>query len=414
MKISSNNSDNLIKAQKSGYTLEQCFYVSPEIFDLDVEKIISKQWLLVDHVSRIPNIGDYFIFRVVDDEIIIIRGKDNEIYAHFNTCRHRGSKICTESQGNRRVLVCPYHAWSYELNGTLLGAKSMSDTFDKSQNNLHPCHLHVYEGLIFVNLSTSEPFDFVSEYQALQPHMDLHQLSDAKVVSREQWQLKCNWKLVVENFYECYHCLPSHPELSSVHSKAKYRAFGSGPSSAMPEAMAEFLPEYTDWMKNASALNYLPEMVDEDNNSISLKSASRLPINWTAGYVSETKNGKPASKLMGKFETYDGGSTAVSFNPLSTVLMPNDYAMIFRFTPISSEITDVEIIWMVDKNAEEGKDYGEENLRWLWYTTTQQDGEITEWNQAGVKSSRYQPQQYSEQEAALVSINKWYLNQLTS
>ena len=97
-----NNSElkTLIKKQKTNYSLDQEFYVSQHIFDLDIKNIFSKQWVFVGHISRIPNYGDYFLFNIGKESIIIIRDKDNAVHAHYNVCRHRGSQICLENKGN--------------------------------------------------------------------------------------------------------------------------------------------------------------------------------------------------------------------------------------------------------------------------------------------------------------------------
>ncbi len=404
-----NQISDLVERQVPGHSLEQMFYTDPDIFEHDMHRVVFNQWLLIDHESRIANRGDFFIVDVAGDEIIIVRENDDKINGFYNTCRHRGSKVCLNKEGNKKSFVCPYHAWCYNLDGSLRGAQLMGADFDKSTHGLHECHLNIYEGLIFICLADGSPPNFDEQVNRMQPFMDLHDLANAKVAHRYSWRLQCNWKLVIENFIECYHCLPSHPELSSVHSKAKYKAFGSGAASAMPEAMAEFEPELQAWRKQASSLGYTIDMWGDDENSGSLQGAQRLPINFAEGTLSETRDGKLASTLMGKFSACDGGTTAVSFNPLSTLLMPNDYAMIFRFTPISAEVCDVEIVWLVDKEAQEGIDYNKENLSWLWYQTTVQDGEITENNQAGVRSRRYKPGPYSQHEASNNTFLKWYL-----
>lgn len=401
--------DNLIARQRHGYSLEQPFYTDEAIFQRDMQRVVHKQWLLFDHVSRIPNPGDYFVATIAGDEVIVCRDREGGVRAFFNTCRHRGSKVCLNKEGNTRAFVCPYHAWIFNLDGSLRIARLMDDDFDKSAHGLHPCHVHVYEGLIFLCLSEDTPPDFETEFSRMQPCMDMHDLSRAKVAHRHVWTLACNWKLVLENFFECYHCLPSHPELSSMHSKAKYLAYGAGPTSAMPEAVTAFQPEFEEWLARCEALGHPTENWGDDDGTLSLQSAGRLPINIEVGALSETKDGKLASTLMGEFKESDGGTTAVSFNPFSTLLMPNDYAMIFRFTPISAQVTDVEVVWMVDQDAEEGKDYDKDKLIWLWYETTVQDGDITENNHAGVLSSRYQPGPYSKQEEAIKTLGKWYL-----
>ena len=119
-----NNVDlkNLIKNQKPNYTLDQAFYVDDYIFELDIKNIFSKQWVFVGHVSRIPNYGDYFLFNIGKESIIIIRDNNNKIHAHYNVCRHRGSQICLENEGNKKILTCPYHAWSYNLDGSIKSA----------------------------------------------------------------------------------------------------------------------------------------------------------------------------------------------------------------------------------------------------------------------------------------------------
>ena len=139
-----NNSElkTLIKKQKTNYSLDQEFYVSQHIFDLDVKNIFSKQWVFVGHISRIPNYGDYFLFNIGKESIIIIRDKDNAVHAHYNVCRHRGSQICLENEGNSKVLICPYHAWTYNIDGSLKGARLMDKDFNKNDWHLHNCLLY--------------------------------------------------------------------------------------------------------------------------------------------------------------------------------------------------------------------------------------------------------------------------------
>ena len=408
--LSKKTIDEMISRQKPEHSLEQEFYTDSGIFQRDMQKIVTERWLLIDHVTRIPQTGDYFVITIGQDEIIIIRESEEKINGFFNTCRHRGSRICLQAEGSVRSLVCPYHAWSYKLDGSLKSARSMHEGFRTDLHGLHKCHINIYEGLIFICLSEAlVPPNFTQQYQHMQPFMDLHELENAKIAHRYTWHLKCNWKLVVENFFECYHCVPSHPELSSIHSRAKYKVFGISSDSKMTDAVADYETEYNEWRKQTESLGYAIEINAPNNSNMIRSSCGRQPINFNAGVQSETKDGKFASTLMGKFTEGDGATTGVSFNPFGTLLMPNDYAMIIRFTPISAEKTDVEIVWMVDRDAVEGIDYDKENLIWLWLETTEQDGTITENNHAGVLSSRYTPGPYSMQEDALTSLGKWYL-----
>ena len=131
-----NNSElkTLIRSQKPNHTLDQKFYTDDDIFELDLKNIFSKQWVFVGHISRIPNHGDYFLFNIGKESIIIIRDNNNSVHAHYNVCRHRGSQICLENEGNSKVLICPYHAWTYNLDGSLKGARLMGKGFNKKDD----------------------------------------------------------------------------------------------------------------------------------------------------------------------------------------------------------------------------------------------------------------------------------------
>ena len=211
-----NQIKSLIKSQKSNYSLDQQFYVDEIIFKLDLENFFFKQWIFVGHVSRIPTIGDYFLLNVGNESIIIIRDSNNNIHAHYNVCRHRGSQICLKDEGNKKLLVCPYHAWTYNIDGTLKSARLMNSDFNERDWNLHGCNIKVYQGLIFINFS-KEPVSFDEFIEPNKPFIELHGLKDAKIAYRKIYPTYGNWKLTLDNFHECYHCQPSHPEYCSVH-----------------------------------------------------------------------------------------------------------------------------------------------------------------------------------------------------
>jgi phenylpropionate dioxygenase-like ring-hydroxylating dioxygenase large terminal subunit len=404
--------DTMIANYQDGYSLEQGFYISPEIFDRDIDRLISQRWLLVDHVSRIPNKGDYFLFDVGNDSIIIIRETDEKVNAFFNVCRHRGSRICLEHQGNKGLLTCPYHAWTYDLNGELRPPRLMPDNFDRSQFGLNPCHVRVFHGFIFVCLSEGSPPDFDQEYSEFGEMLDFHGFSNAKIAVKKDYPNACNWKLVVENFIECYHCAPSHAAYCSVHPEDQLLALGAGPGSGPPEAVEKYQAQWDEWTARTEALGHPIPFVDRDENSLDMAQLSRLPIN-DRNFDSETKDGKPASKLlMGKFKQCDQGETAFVFNSIGYVLASNDFALMVRFTPRDTIHTDVQLSWLVHEDAKEGVDYNPENLIWVWDVTIVEDKKITEDNNAGVLSSRYKPGPYSTQESRVGSFVKWYLNSI--
>lgn len=144
---------DLIKDYKPGYSLEQNFYKNPELYERELEKIFFQNWFLAGHTSQIPNPGDYFLVEFANESIILCRNKEGKIKALLNVCRHRGSRVCLEKKGNAKNFTCPYHAWSYDLNGNLIAARIMADDFEKSENGLHKVHVELVGGLIFISLA---------------------------------------------------------------------------------------------------------------------------------------------------------------------------------------------------------------------------------------------------------------------
>ena len=124
----------LVATQQPGYSLAQAFYTDLDLYQAEIKNIFLKHWLFAGHVSQIPNAGDYFTFEFDTESVIVLRSAVGEVKAHLNVCRHRGSKICVEPSGSKKSLTCPYHAWSYNLDGQLISARNMPDDFEPSQN----------------------------------------------------------------------------------------------------------------------------------------------------------------------------------------------------------------------------------------------------------------------------------------
>ena len=397
---------DLLNAQVTGHALQQAFYCDPAVFSVDREKILDRLWHLAGHASRIPDSGDYFLFRVCGEEIIIVRGRDGAIHAHYNVCRHRGSRVCKEDEGRKSALVCPYHAWTYNLDGSLRTARLMPDDFPLEEYGLHTCRIKVLDGAIFVSLA-GEPAGLDDMLGDCRKYLSFHGIENAKIARRLELPTRANWKLVVENFIECYHCIPAHPEYCSVHSELKLLAAGAGVGSGPEAACLDYAVELNAWKKQVEALGHPCLEVAFDHGAGMI----RMPIK--EGFLTESQDGRPVSTLMGKFREYDGGVTYVAFNYLNYLLASNDHAVILRFTPISELVTDVEAIWLVDGDAREGVDYVPERVSWVWDVTLKQDAVITENNQAGILSSHYRPGPYSEQEMMNREFTRWYLDKLS-
>ncbi len=142
------NIARLLDGDRPGHTLPQQLYVGQEAFDFDTQVLLKSVWLYACTVAHVKKPGDYFVFELADNSIIIVRGRDNEVRAFHNSCRHRGARICEAQAGSASRLMCPYHIWTYGLDGKLLAARNMPDGFDKADHGLIPVALENIGGLL--------------------------------------------------------------------------------------------------------------------------------------------------------------------------------------------------------------------------------------------------------------------------
>jgi len=229
-------------------------YTSAAIFEREKEKIFKKDWLAVARVEEIENAGDYMTFDIVGEPIIVARNNDGEINAFYNVCVHRGTEVAA-GNGNRKIFSCPYHAWTYDLSGRLVGAAYMDDVnnFDFDNCRLQPVRSGVWQGWIFVNFDPgAEPLErFVAEYAS---EFGAYQQDKFRLNRRVEKTLDCNWKLVHENFVDIYHFLTLHPDTLSDWQgpeKYDYRAHRHG-------GYATFYENQTSWIKPLQELGLMP------------------------------------------------------------------------------------------------------------------------------------------------------------
>ncbi len=399
---------SLFATTRAGYSLPQEFYASEDVFKADFDQVISQKWIVAGHISRVPNKGDYFLFKIGGEQIIIIRENADSVRAFFNVCRHRGSTICQSESGNAPRLVCPYHAWTFGLDGRLISARLMPEDFDKAENGLLACHIRVFHGLIFINMSEGDPVDFDATFGDMGPILDYQGLDNARIAFAGSYPTTANWKLVVENFFECYHCVPSHPEFCSMHAAESLVAVGAGPSSGPADAIAAYAPKVKAWEESAAALGRPIGTIDDEPDSSHLRLMMQRMNK--PGWSAETQDGTAPAPLMGKRTAPDGGRMHLSFSPFSQIVADDHFVILFQFTPRSALESDVEMIWLVDGRATEAE-VDIEKMIWGYHATTTQDKVITENNQAGIMSSRYRPGRYSDQEGSVIKFQQWYLNQ---
>src|SRR5688572_2413415 len=202
-------------------TLPGVAYHSEETYARDKERVFYRNWIYVGRADRVTKPGAWLRVEIADESILVVRGKDEQIRAFYNVCRHRGSRICDDEQGEVRThLRCPYHAWGYALDGTLVTTPMIErDEIDRPSTSLWPVHVDVWEGFVFVNLSREEPRPLV-EHLADQQDETLglarFGLADLRIGKITVNEVRANWKIVLENYNECLHCPTIHPELVAV------------------------------------------------------------------------------------------------------------------------------------------------------------------------------------------------------
>jgi len=203
-------------------SLDAHYYTDPEIFKMEQQGLLARTWQYAGHVSQVKNIGDFFTFEIAGEKLFCVRTRDNNIKSYYNVCQHRAHQL-VKDQGNTNLIVCPYHAWSYELTGELRGGPNTQSVkgFDKSSVCLNEVRIENFCGFLFANLDAkAEPMEewFPNVRQELNefvPHIEhLKPLESVEVPER------CNWKVSVENYSECYHCQLNHPTFANGIVKA--------------------------------------------------------------------------------------------------------------------------------------------------------------------------------------------------
>ncbi|ENS83413.1 aromatic ring-hydroxylating oxygenase subunit alpha [Brucella melitensis] len=392
----------LLTGRDPNFSLEQKFYTDPDYYKLDLENIFYKNWLFVGHDCELPKTGSYMTVQIGAYPVIIVRDAQGGIRAFHNSCRHRGSRICSAEKGTAAKLVCPYHQWTYELDGRLLFARQVGPDFKPADYGLKPVHCETVAGYIYICVAEEAP-DFAAFRNLVEPYLAPHNIKDAKVTFESSIIEKGNWKLVWENNRECYHCAANHPELCRTYPEA--------PTATGVQGVMED-PEINQLWKSCASIG-LPARfnISEDGRY----RITRIPLLRDA--VSYTMSGKAAVKksLSDKVAGSTNIGAMLLFNyPSTWNHLMADHAISFRVLPISAEETLVTTKWLVHKDAVEGVDYDLDELTHVWIQPNDQDRKIVEENAVGIHSPAYQPGPYSvEHEGGVMQFLEWYTNTMT-
>jgi Rieske 2Fe-2S family protein len=394
----------LIAEHKPEGPLQRDFYVAREVFEADLARIFHRHWLFAGYSFQVGRPGDFFTYRVGSESIIVVRDRQGAIRAFHNVCRHRGSQICKTETGTAHRLVCPYHRWTYELDGSLVHDTRREFGVDKEELGLRPIAIVDAAGLLFFSFSDSPP-DFAEASATIRRKMKPHAIARAKIAHQVDYVVKANWKIVFENNRECYHCPPNHKEYNSAAYDVQRDAAMLDPS----------LQPGMDAIVARANARFRALGLDEGDAMSTMTGAAfrchRTPV--MEGFVTQSMDGKPLSCLMGDIKEWDSGT-------LRTTLFPNfwqhtncDYAAAARLTPLGPDETLVRGYWLVDAKAVEGKDYTLERLLPIWDVTNRQDWTICADQQLGVSSRAYVPGPFSKvRERNVAHFLDWYLGEL--
>jgi Rieske 2Fe-2S family protein len=384
-----------------GWSLPAAYYLDPEILELELATVFRSGWLFAGHSGELTGPGDYVVFSVGTESVIVVRDESGELRAHHDVCRHRGSRISTAPRGTVRALVCPYHQWVYDLDGRLRSARLMGPDFAVGEHRLGRVPVREVAGLVFVSLAEDEPPDFAPAAAAISAQLGPHRLDRARVAHRATYRVGANWKTVVENNRECYHCRGNHPEFLL----SNFELGGHGDPRRSPgydRALDEARRRWT-------AAGLAPAEVSFPGGE--WFRLARLPLR--AGFRTESLDGAPVAPPMGEVGN-DPGSLRLVGLPAMWAHANLDYAMTTRLTPLDPATTEVEVSYLVDADARDD-DVDLDRLTAVWAATSEQDWRLCEANYAGIRSRAYRPGPLSPVvEHSVGAFLDWYLAHLGS
>ncbi len=208
------------------YTLPARFYTDDSVFQLEKEAIFYKSWWYAGHVSQLQKTGDYLTTEIHEQEVFVVRDRDGGLRAFYNVCQHRGHQLVSGS-GHANLIVCPYHAWSYDLDGQLKGARNTDsmEGFNKCDFALKPVNVELFCGLVMINLDPdAKPLTELAPGLEDEIRQYCPSVDDLVFAQRDSYDVECNWKVMIDNFLECYHCHTAHRDFVDLVDMESYRS----------------------------------------------------------------------------------------------------------------------------------------------------------------------------------------------
>ena len=350
-------------------TLEGHWYHSEAVFQRERERIFSRGWTCVERSERVSRAGDYLLAEVDGESLIVLRDVRGELRAFYNVCRHRGTRLCSAQAGRLKgAIVCPYHAWTYALDGSLLVARDAEGTLDVEGERYALRIASVAErlGFVFVSLDgDAQPFE--AAFPGLAGRFDAWNVGSLRAVRRIEYELRCNWKLVFQNYSECYHCPVIHPQVERLSpSDSGRNDLVEGPVLGGYSSLREAVTSFT--ASGRMVRPALPGLAAPD---------------------------------LGRVYFY------TIFPSLLLSLHP-DYAMAHYVTPLAAGRTRVVCEWLFEPNTAAHADFDPADAIDFWDLTNRQDWAGNELTQLGVASRAYAPGPYVQREGLLYAFDRHY------
>ncbi len=371
-------STTYVRLDEVSDTLPSVFYYDRDHHERELKQIWFRQWLLVGRSDGLAAVGDYQVVEVGDQSVIITRAGHHRLRAFHNTCRHRGSVLCQQSRGHFRAgrIVCPYHAWTYSLEGELTATpwRLEGGGFEPARYPLYDVAVGEWAGFIFINLDEkAAPFDdrTLADTPALLANWNL---GETVTVHTMTLDLECNWKTFWDNFNECLHCPAVHPELCRI------------------------VPQFREGLATGNVVRS-----DGDTSSPLIEGA----VTWSVGGTTDL----PWFDRLTEREQRAGATFGV-FPPSGYVVAHVDYARVVHMLPTAPERTRLEVSWLVPTGTVEHPGFSVGELIELAETVVREDGRASEINQKGLRSSRHKTGVLVPQEIFVREFHDWVREQL--
>jgi len=381
-------------------TLEPLYYHDDNIFSSERAQILSHQWFFVGHRSEFLKPGDFKRVKLLKTDALLVLQENGKIEAFSNRCIHRGATIVSEQSGSADSFTCPYHGWCFDQSGTLKSTRGQAKRIEGTA--ALPC-FDVMEvaGLVLLRLKKKQNTN-ERTITALAPYWEFYGMASAEMLHKKTIICKANWKIVVENFLECFHCASNHPQLSEAEKHVELLESNK---------IHQFITLQQAYFRRAESLGHpipSPQFIDSGVSEYAVINAVPLCDDVETG----TQDGKLKAPLMGKQKTSDRGFLYGSLGPLIHFSLYSDYCVFFNFIPTSPTTSEIEVTWWVKDGARRERPVNKEAICWLWEHTIEQDAALCELVQEQVESFEARPGVYTQMEEDSASFCRWYRQQM--